>query len=250
MRSLIAAIRFLTRLPMPGPATMATDLPAAIGWFPLVGALVGVAIAGAYLGLAQWWPPSIAAVLAVAGGLLLTGGFHEDAVSDAADGLGGGTDRERTVAIMHDSRVGAFGVMGLWVLLTLRWAALMAAGAAGVDVLLMFVLASAWGRWTAAPLLRFLPPVSDGLAKDVHASGGNTPLVIATLLIAAVSIALHWYGCPRVPLAAVVALGTTAIWGLYLRCRLGGQSGDLLGAGNQFTEAAVLLTLLAVPSRW
>ena len=250
MRSLIAAVRFLTRLPMPGPATTAADLPAAIGWFPLVGALVGAAIAGVYLGLVHWWQPSIAAVLAVAIGLLLTGGFHEDAVSDAADGLGGGSDRERVLAIMRDSRVGAFGVMGLWVLLTMRWAVLIATTANGMDVVLLFVLASAWGRWTAAPLLRFLPPLSDGLAKDVHATGGNGPLIVATLLVAAASVALHVAGCPRVPVAAAIAIGVTALWGLYLKRRLGGQSGDLLGAGNQITEAAVLLTLLATPSGW
>jgi adenosylcobinamide-GDP ribazoletransferase len=250
MRSLIAAIRFLTRLPMPGAATTAAELPVAIGWFPLVGALAGAAIAGTFIALVHWWPATIAAVLAIAVGLLLTGGFHEDAVSDAADGLGGGGERARVLAIMRDSRVGAFGVMGLWVLLTLRWAVLVAASASGLDVLMPFVLASAWGRWTAAPLLRFLPPLGDGLAKDVRAAGGSGPLTLATLLVASGSVALHAAGCPRVPAAAAVALGVTALWGLYLRRRLGGQSGDLLGAGNQLTEAAVLLTLLATPSSW
>jgi adenosylcobinamide-GDP ribazoletransferase len=243
-RSLIAALRFLTRLPVPGPVTRAEDLPGAVAWFPLVGAGAGAAIGGVFLLTAHWWPSSIAAVVAIAAGLILTGGFHEDAVSDAADGLGGGTSRERVLEIMKDSRLGAYGAMSLWVLLTLRWAVLVALGA-GVATVVAFALAGAWGRWTAAPLLRLPPLGATGLGKDVGLAQRVGPLVIATFLVAAATAGAWWWGLPRAPWAALAALAATALWASYLARRLGGQSGDLLGAGNQLAESAVLLTLVA-----
>ncbi len=246
LTGLRAALRFLTRLPVPGPATVPADLPGAVAWFPLVGALLGAALAGLFLGALAWWPPAVAAVLAIAGGLLLGGGFHEDAVADAADGLGGGTDRERVLAIMRDSRVGAYGVMGLWVLLTLRFAVLVAcAGRPAVQVVAIFALAAAWGRWTAAPLLRWLPALGEGLAKDIRSDARALPAVAASGLALAAAGAAWWAEVPDVPAAVGVAVAVTALWGFYLRQRLGGQSGDLLGAGNQLVEASVLLTLIA-----
>ena len=88
MRGLVAAVRFLTRVPVPGRPTDADDIAGAVGWFPLVGALVGLATAGIFHGASQVWSPGVAAVLAIAFGLMLTGGFHEDGATDATDGLG------------------------------------------------------------------------------------------------------------------------------------------------------------------
>ena len=246
LTGLRAALRFLTRIPVPGPATVAADLPGAVAWFPLVGALLGAALAGLFLGALAWWPPAVAAALAIAGGLLLSGGFHEDAVGDAADGLGGGSDRERVLAIMKDSRVGAYGVMGLWVLLTLRFAVLGACAARpALQVVAVFALAAAWGRWTAAPLLRWLPALGEGLAKDIRNDGRALPGVVASGFALAAAGGAWWVGVPHVPVAVGVAVAVTALWGLYLHLRLGGQSGDLLGAGNQLVEAAVLLAVIA-----
>ncbi len=95
MRSLLAAFRFLTRVPLPGRPTEAGELQGAVVWFPLVGACVGAFTAGAFLLAGRLWPPSVAATLAVAAGLMFTGGFHEDGLSDAVDGLGGGFTPER-----------------------------------------------------------------------------------------------------------------------------------------------------------
>ena len=245
IRSLRAAIRFLTRLPVPGAATAAADLPAAIAWFPVVGALIGAAIGGLVIVLAPWWGVPIAAVLAIAIGLLLTGGFHEDAASDAADGLGGGFTTERVLEIMRDSRIGAYGAMSLWVVLTLRWGLLCRA----CEVLphwqvpLVYAYACAWGRWSAAPLLAFLPPLSEGLSKDIASSRTYWPCVVATGLMALASAAAWWLQIPNWWQAAVVAVVACAIWGLYLKRRLGGQSGDLLGAGNQLVELIAFLIL-------
>jgi adenosylcobinamide-GDP ribazoletransferase len=242
LTSLVAALRFLTRFRIPGPDTRAEDLSRAVAWFPLVGALVGLATAGVHrLGLV-WWPAPVAGVLAVGFGLLLTGGFHEDGATDAADGLGGGWDRERVVEIMRDSRIGAYGAMALWVLLGFRLAALVSLGA---RALIALPLAMAWGRWAVVVILATLPPVSKGLGSRVQEGMGRMPLVLATLLaglVSAAAWALGQRGFWQPPAAAALA---ALVWILYLKRRLGGQTGDLLGAGNQLAEGAVLLVLLA-----
>ncbi len=245
MRSLIAAVRFLTRVPLPGAATEAHDLPAAIAWFPVVGAAVGAVVAMVAVTLVPWWGVTLATVLAISVGLLLTGGLHEDAASDAADGLGGGFTSERVLAIMRDSRIGAYGAMSLWVVLTLRLGLLCRAyeQLPPWQMPLAYGLACAWGRWSAAPLLAALPPLSDGLAKDIARNASIFPLLGASLLMAMATAAAWWWEIPHWWQAGVVALITCAVWGLYLQRRLGGQSGDLLGAGNQLVELAVLLTL-------
>ena len=242
MRPLIAACRFLTRLPVPGPATQVEDLPGAVGWFPLVGALVGLAIGGAYVGLLQVFPWMVAGVLAIAFGLLLTGGFHEDGASDAADGLGGGWTRERVLEIMKDSRVGAYGSMALWVVLTLRLACLVSLGATAWWAL---ALAMAWGRWSAALLVK-LPAIGAGLAKEVSAAVPVSTLPLATGLAVAATALVWWRFQILAPWAGAAAILMTLGWMFYLARRLGGQSGDLLGAGNQLAEAAALLVLVAV----
>ncbi len=250
LREPCAAWRFLTRVPLPGPATQAHDLPGAIAWFPVVGALIGLAIGGLACAAHGWWGPLPAAVLAVAGGLLLTGGFHEDAASDAADGLGGGFTTAKVLEIMRDSRIGAYGAMSLWVVLTLRTVLLwrLLEVLPPWQVALAMGLASAWGRWTAAPLLAALPPLADGLAKDITHTANSSPsrpLVIATLAVVLLTYGAWHLGVPQTLPAAGAALAATAVWWFYLRQRLGGQSGDLLGAGNQVAEAVALLALTA-----
>lgn len=240
MRALIAALRFLTRLPVPGPVTRTEDLPPAVGWYPLVGAGVGAAIAGIFLALSLGLPALVAAVLAVAAGLLLTGGFHEDGATDATDGLGGGWTRERVLEIMKDSRIGAYGAMALWAVLSLRVACLVELGA---EVLPALLLAMGWGRWSACLLTR-LPPLGHGLAKEITASIPAWVPWLASALALGVTVLAWWLGLARAPFASCAAVLATLLWGAYLMRRMGGQSGDLLGAGNQLAEAAVLLAVL------
>jgi adenosylcobinamide-GDP ribazoletransferase len=245
MTSLRAAIRFLTRLPCPGAATQAADLPWALMWFPLLGFFINGIIALSAWGLSSFFPLPVALILAIIVGLLITGGFHEDAISDAADGLGGGFHKQRVIEIMHDSRVGAYGVMALWATLSLRVVFLYYL--LSVDPLtgaLLFAFSGAWGRYSAAPLLALLPPLSDGLSKDIAVSNVRMPWLIASLWMVVVSCALWWHGCPHIGWMSLVAVVTIIVWGFYLWRRLGGQSGDLLGAGNVIVEAAVLLVAM------
>jgi adenosylcobinamide-GDP ribazoletransferase len=242
LRSLTAAIRFLTRLSIPGHPTEAKELPQAIAWFPLVGACIGALIGGAYCLAGHWWGPAIAAVLAIAFGILLTGGFHEDAAADACDGLAGGHDKESVIAIMRDPRVGAFAVIGLWLLLTLRWACLQKLGA---DAIIGMAFACAWGRWTTAPMIMFLPSISPGLGKNLQATRSPEAFIIANLLAVAVTVLAWHLGLKYLATGIGAAIVATGTWIYYLRRRLGGQTGDLLGAGNQMVEAVVLLAICA-----
>ena len=227
---------------MPGAETRAEHIPRAVGWFPLVGALVGLLTAGSFvLGLRLWSAP-VAAVLAIGFGLMLTGGFHEDGASDAADGLGGGWTTERVLEIMKDSRIGAYGAMALWTLLSLRWAVLVALDR---RALLALPLAMAWGRWSTAVLVTSLPPLGQGLAKEISHGLGKGPLLAASLLLVLLNLLAMALGLHDLWKPALAAAITILAWAAYLRQSLGGQSGDLLGAGNQLVEAAVLLTLLA-----
>jgi adenosylcobinamide-GDP ribazoletransferase len=241
MHSLVAAIRFLTRIPVPGPDTRAADLPSAVSWFPVVGALVGFATAGVYVAATLLWTAPIAAVLAVGFGLLLTGGFHEDGFTDATDGLGGGFTKERVLEIMKDSRIGAYGAMGLWCLLTLRWAALCQLGPRSLWAL---PLAMVWGRWSIAWTLRVLPSVSEGLANEVHRKSGPMPLLLSTTWLLVANVVAWYLGVGQPWRLAALSIAVAMLWSLYLRQRIGGHSGDLLGAGNQLVEAAAILALM------
>ncbi len=227
---------------MPGPATEAADLATAVGWFPLVGACVGFATAATFALAAKLWPAPVAAALAVAFGLLLTGGFHEDGLTDAVDGLGGGWTKAKVLEIMKDSRIGAYGAMALWCALALRWASLVALDRRALIVL---PLAMAWGRWAIALMLKLLPPIAEGLAKEVHRRGGWGPLLGSTLLLLLANFVAWHFRANRLGAAAGAAVGTTLLFALYLRRRLGGQSGDLLGATAMLVEAAALLAWVA-----
>jgi adenosylcobinamide-GDP ribazoletransferase len=240
LRGPVAALRFLTRIPVPGPETRVEDIRRGTPWFPVVGALVGLGTAGAFAAGLRVWPAPLAAAVAVALGLMVTGGFHEDGATDAADGLGGGWTRERTLEIMKDSRIGAYGAMTLWVVLTVRWGTLTALGTSSLWAL---PLAMVWGRWSIAFYMAVLPPLAPGLAKEVGGAHGWRTLAQATLpLLAAAGILRHAPGALR---AALAALAAAALWSLYLKRRLGGHTGDLLGAGCQLVESAALLALAA-----
>jgi adenosylcobinamide-GDP ribazoletransferase len=181
-------------------------------------------------------------VLALAFGLMLTGGFHEDGATDAMDGLGGGWTRERVLEIMKDSRIGAYGAMALFCLLALRGASLVALGP---RALVAMPLAMAYGRWSIALVLRFLPPIAAGLAKEVHRGLDASVFVLSSALAALATLLAHRFGMVGVSRAALAAVISALAWIAYLKRRMGGQSGDLLGAGNQIVEAAALLGLLA-----
>ena len=148
---------FLTRLPLAHQTPIAKgDLSQALWVAPVVGAAVGLLGAGVYwLSQALHLPPLPAAVLAVAATLVVTGGLHEDGLADVADGFGGGATRERKLEIMHDSRIGTFGVCTLILSFMLRVSALTNLGDPGLVTIVL--IAATWAAGSIAAFMRLVP---------------------------------------------------------------------------------------------
>jgi len=245
----LLAVQFLTRLPVPvlGRLTAeqaAVGLGRAMAWLPPVGSLIGV-VTGATFVLAQWWwPPMIAAGLALIVEALLTGAFHEDAVADFCDAFGGVASGERALAIMKDSRIGSYGALGLGLVVLLRVAAMIALppGLA----LAAIVGAATFGRLCAVTLAAIVAPVGSGVGMAVRA--GRTPpgrLALAGLLALPGIAPILWLR-PAVVIASLVAMAVLLAWlTRFLLRRIGGSTGDCLGFAAAMGQLALLLAVAA-----
>lgn len=241
MRGARAALAFLTRLPA-GPLE-AADFARAPGWFAAVGLGMGAALAGGWW-LAAWaWGPVLAALVAVALGLMLTGALHEDGLADTFDGLGAFRTPERALEIMRDSRIGAYGAMALVLVLGARVAAL-----AGLGLLAPVALMAGQGlsRGGMALMLRagpYLRPRGAGTGMTGPLGAGVWPLGLA---MAAAAGLVVWAAAPGALLAGlagmVLAQAAVRLWALR---RLGGITGDILGAAQVLGDLGFLLGLLA-----
>jgi len=235
----LSATGFLTRLPMPAWVGWAKGRMArASRYFAIVGALIGLA------GGLVWWlagliaPPGVAAGLALAALILLTGALHEDGLGDCADGLGGGKTKAKALEIMRDSRIGSYGVLALVLSVGLRWAAL--AALSPVWGVLALAISGGIGRAMIVPatmLASYARP--EGLASDV-AAGARASGVMATLItVLVLGLVGGWAGL----LALLLALAISGCFLLYLVRRVGGYTGDGLGAIAQLGEITVMVVL-------
>lgn len=249
LRLALVALQFLTRVPV--PAFRHWDdawLNACVRHFPLVGAGVGLVGAAVLWMAAQVWPPLVAAALSLAATAMLTGAFHEDGLADTADGLGGAVSRERALAIMKDSRIGSYGALALGLVTLLRVLAL--AAIAGTDPLLAAV-ACVWvhaaARAVPVAVMAALPYAGDAehaKAKPLAVRVEAVQAAVACAWVALASVALVPVLTPLRLLLALVALAAVAVvMARWLRRRLGGYTGDTLGASEQVAEVVALLAL-------
>lgn len=251
----LVATQFLTRVPVPSAGGFqARWLGESLRFFPLVGGLVGLASVTVWWLASHWFPRPIAAGLMLAAALLITGAFHEDGFADACDGLGGGNSRERALAIMKDSRIGAFGAVGLIVLIGLKWSALIALPSAAFWVIV--VAAHVVSRWCSIGLIWALQYArAEGAGKSREFDGGLSGaqwLLSAVIGMTTVAIPLIWRGVAMrnaIATAAVAGFGAAAITAfvaaVYFKRRIGGYTGDCLGAVQQTCELMFLLGALA-----
>jgi adenosylcobinamide-GDP ribazoletransferase len=237
------ALAFLTRLPVrERRAWPDVDLAASVPWFPLVGALIGLA-GGVGYALAVWlglprWP---AAAIALATTIWLTGALHEDGLADLADGFGGGRTREDKLRIMRDSRIGSYGAIALVLTLLARAGALAALGAPWA-VGTALVAAGAVSRAALPPLMATLPKArADGLAAG---AGRPHPLRAGAAVLVAGLIAIVLLG-PAASAALLGGAGGALAVALLTKRQIGGYTGDVLGATQQFAEIGLLLGALA-----
>jgi len=240
----LCAVQFLTRLPVPALKGFEPDwISRAARYFPLVGLLVGAACAVVYWSASQVWSGWLPALLAIAAGVLITGAFHEDGLADTADGLGGGTDPAKRLAIMKDSRIGTYGALALGLGLALKAAAL-AALPPGLGAWAL-VAAHGAGRGAAVLAMRLLPYVgAPGATKWKPAPVGLSPGEVATAMaFAGLPLAISPDGVVFQGLA-VGALMCVAL-ALAARRLIGGYTGDVLGAIEQVFEIGFLLGVSA-----
>ena len=215
-------------------------------WYPLVGALIGTAAALVYAALTWMFPPALAALGAVGFGMLLTGCLHEDGLADVCDGLGGGATRERALEIMRDSRIGAFGALGLGLVVAATVMALadlppvvaamglIAGHAASRAAIVFVVLTCDYAR-------------ADGAARHVaqDASDRGVAQVVLISMVVALAPLAFVAGLPAVFCGLVgLVLGVVVIRCAFMR-RLGGYTGDCLGGTQQLAEIGFYLGVLA-----
>ena len=243
----LLAVQFITRLPIRS-RNLFTEarLAAATRYYPLVGAMIG-AFAGGVFWLAHLvFPTSLAIVLAIAASLLATGALHEDGFADACDGLGGGVTRERALEIMRDSRLGTYGAAGLGLLLAAKVLALAATPPEVVPWL--FVAAHAASRASAVLAIATGTYARDaGIARPVADAVAPGSLALA-LVTAAAAVGLMLVTAAPVVLVAGLAglaVGHVAMRSVYER-KLGGYTGDCLGAVQQTSELGMYLGVAAV----
>jgi adenosylcobinamide-GDP ribazoletransferase len=242
------ALRFFTRLPLPRDEGAAFDINRIAWAAPVAGAVVGF-VGAAVLAVAHilGLPELFSAALATAALIAATGGLHEDGLADAADGFGGGATREGKLAIMRDSRIGAFGAAALALSLMLRVGALAAALHAGfLSAAGGFVLVAAVSRAGALmPLALLSPARPDGagaaagrLDRNAFAASCGVALVIA------VALGIFATGLGRALMGSIAgAIGALAMTALAWR-QIGGQTGDVAGAAQQWAEIGAWCGLL------
>lgn len=236
------AVMLLTRLPAGRIGGDAPALASAVWAWPLVGALIGGVAGAVYvfawlLGL----PSFVAALLGFSTLVLATGALHEDGLADLADGFGGGGDKARKLEIMHDSRIGSYGVLALILSVTLRVSIIAALPTPGIAVAGLVAIAMA-SRAGMALWLWALPAARDtGLGRS--AGGVSAPALVIALMLAQIGglalCGVYWLFIG----VAVLAGGGLIAW--LAKRQIGGQTGDVLGASQQVGEIAGLLVLCA-----
>ncbi len=238
MRTLLGAIQFLTVVPVPWRT--AEPWRAAV-FFPFVGALLGL-VGGALLMVAEpHFPVHLRALFVLLFWIWITGSLHEDGLADVADAVRAGRSREHMLEVMKDSRIGTYGGLALVLSALVRWQGIVALT---LDYLPALVAVMTLSRMSIVCLARIARPATDGMGSQFARHVSTPATVLAVVQGIAASL---WCGWP----AASAMLAVTAVvvilshW--YFHRRLGGVTGDCLGATSQFVEMS-LLTLLACQS--
>jgi adenosylcobinamide-GDP ribazoletransferase len=248
-RQLLAATSFLTRLPVAtASAFSAEELAKSSAWFPAIGALLGCGYVLVMALLSPLFPPTLVALLIVTAEALLTGALHMDGLADMADGFGGGKTREDVLRIMRDHCVGAYGAVALILLIGVKTVSV-ATLIERRRAIPFLILAPALGRWSTVFLSNLLPYARQ-TQQDGAAPGGSVPtfvgrreLGIASAIAVFIAIVVAgWRGIASCCAAALIS------WGLALLCdrRIGGVTGDTLGASTELCEAGVLLMAVSL----
>ncbi len=252
LRLFLTAVQFFTRIPVPAwVGHSAHQLDQSSRYFPLVGLCVG-AFAAVVLCLSVWvLPLALAIVLSMFSSIVITGAFHEDGLSDFLDGMGGGYTREKILSIMKDSHVGAYGVIAITLALLIKFQALLALSDKHslTFVATSLIAAHSISRLMALSIMMTQQYVRDddsSRAKPVAKKISRVSSTVAVLTGMAAIVLLYMAGVSIVNIVAAlaVALLLRSYLGWLLHKKLGGYTGDCLGAVQQITEIGFYLGLL------
>lgn len=234
----LAALQFLTRLPI--RLRREPDMATMVVWFPIAGLVIGAIVGGVGAGMWELTPPLVAGAVAVTVGLLVTGAFHEDGLGDIADAFGGGYTVERRLDIMKDSRHGTYGVAAMCASIVVRVVAIGSMPGPAV-IVASCVAAHVVARSIAVGLMASVPLAAhSGLGSDYGRS--TTPARAAVALVigtAITALAVGWWVGPVLGAAVVAAVAVGAL----AKHKIGGISGDVLGACEQVAECICLVVL-------
>ena len=249
LRIFFTALQFFTRLPIPSWVGYDPSwVRASARYFPLIGILVGAVTAASLLAAALCLPMPLAVLLSTVAGILLTGALHEDGFADVCDGFGGGNTPIKIIEIMRDPRIGAFGAIGIGLLLAIKIVALTSMSAPMAAWALL--LAHPLSRIAATTLIwRMTYASPDGKASLVSQTMTMSVFFVACLPVVAVVVAALLRG-PFVTLNLLIAAGAMLIGTAWLARKflrhLGGYTGDCLGAVQQVTEVLFYIGLLTL----
>lgn len=266
MNNFLWAIGFLTIIPIDRENRLKPQgkIPVAC-WFPVVGFCIGIFLSLMYLPLSVFFPPLVDTALIIFLSIAITGAMHLDGLADTCDGIWGGWNREKRLEIMKDSRIGSFGAMGLICLLGLKYVSLLSVGEIvpvhcapygigrdyipsfvppdvvnkGVALLLMPV-AGRWAQTCAAGLSTYARSES-GTGSII--AGGTTPKQVFSAALFPVFVFWFFYHLYGFVIFAIITIFTLG-WIWYIKKKIGGMTGDTLGATNEIAELVFLLNLL------
>lgn len=247
LKRFLIALGFFTRIPIPGwVGYQPEELNRSSRYFPLAGLLVGALCAAALFGLSQFLPDSLAVLISMGLSLILTGGFHEDGLADCADAFGGGWEIESILRIMKDSRLGSYGVLTMVMALMIKFSALqfllgLHLWLALLALLVAHPLSRASSLWIMARL-DYVRDDQTSKAKPVAQEMNRVDLLIGSLCGLLPSIVLAGL-YPSLWSVLIVSLVWSVViaWvaGRYFSDRLGGYTGDCLGAAQQISELGI-----------
>jgi adenosylcobinamide-GDP ribazoletransferase len=243
MTSIIAAFQFLTIFPTIIKRMFTSqEMGRAVGWFPLVGVVLGFALYGVNYVSNMIFPPMVSAALTLFAWIAFTRFFHLDGFMDSLDGLFGGWTPERRLEIMKDSRMGAFGTIGGILVLLTKFAALSSTSALFPSIM----LATTLGRW-ASPLVIYAFPYAreDGLGIEMKRNVTFREVIIATLIAGITSwFVFGWLGFAFMLGAVLIGFLTAA----YTMRLLPGLTGDIYGTVTTLVEMLTLVAFTAIPT--
>lgn len=250
LEAFFGAVRFFTRLPVPAWVGHSADgLNHSARYFPAVGLLVGLGAALGFQLAALWLPKTLAVLVSMALTIRLTGAFHEDGLADTCDGFGGGWTPEQTLEIMKDSRLGTYGAIGLVLMLVGKFITLLELPVLWLPAVL--IAGHAVSRACATVLLAVLDYVRLDLSSKskplaTRLSGGGLAVGIGFALLALLPLLALEVAAVGAAVRGLLFAGLATWWCARLfRRRLGGYTGDCLGAAQQVSELAFYLGLLA-----